>query len=148
VYDDETKSSYTPDVVECSVGCDRLLLTLLFDNYREDVVEGETRTYFSFKPSIAPIKAAFFPLSKKLEEPTYKLYSEIKKIIPQVQYDTSGSIGKRYRRQDEIGTPLCFTFDFDSETTGTITVRDRDTTKQERIAIDQVLTYIQHTIAS
>ena len=148
VYDEETKTSYTPDVVECSVGCDRLLLTLLFDNYREDIVEGETRTYFAFKPSIAPIKAAFFPLSKKLEENTHKLFSDIRKVIPHVQYDTSGSIGKRYRRQDEIGTPLCFTYDFESEETQTITVRHRDTTKQERIAIDQVLAYIQKTIAS
>ena len=143
VFDEETKTSYVPDVVECSVGCDRLLLTLLFDNYREDIVEGETRAYFAFKPAIAPIKAAFFPLSKKLEEPMHKLFTEIRKIIPNVQYDTSGSIGKRYRRQDEIGTPLCFTYDFESEETGTVTVRDRDTTKQERIPIDQVAAYIQ-----
>lgn len=148
VFDEETKTSYVPDVVECSVGCDRLFLTLLFDNYREDIVEGETRTYFAFKPSIAPIKAAFFPLSKKLEENTHKLFSTIREQIPQVQYDTSGSIGKRYRRQDEIGTPLCFTYDFESEETQTVTVRHRDTTKQERIAIDQVLAYIQNTIAS
>lgn len=148
VYDEETKTSYVPDVVECSVGCDRLLLTLLFDNYREDIVEGETRTYFAFKPSVAPIKAAFFPLSKKLEANTLKLFHDIRKVMPHVQYDTSGSIGKRYRRQDEIGTPLCFTYDFESEETQTITVRHRDTTKQERIAIDQVLAYIQKTIAS
>ncbi len=148
VFDEQTKSSYIPDVIECSVGSDRLLLTILFDSYREDSVDGETRNYFAFKPSIAPIKAAFFPLSKKLEEPARAIFDTIRKSIPHIQFDVSGSIGKRYRRQDEIGTPLCFTYDFDSAESNTITVRDRNTTKQERIAIDEILPYIQKVLAS
>jgi glycyl-tRNA synthetase len=148
VFNEQTKTSVIPDVVECSVGTDRLLLTILFDSYREDTIGGEARTYFAFKPSIAPIKAAFFPLSKKLEESARTVFNEIRKTIPNIQFDVSGSIGKRYRRQDEIGTPLCFTYDFDSEETQTITVRDRNSTEQERIAIDQILPYIQKTLAS
>ncbi|MEX0849833.1 MAG: glycine--tRNA ligase [Candidatus Dependentiae bacterium] len=148
VFNEQTKTSVIPDVIECSVGTDRLLLTILFDSYREDTVGGEARTYFAFKPSIAPIKAAFFPLSKKLEESARTVFNEIRKTIPNIQFDVSGSIGKRYRRQDEIGTPLCFTYDFDSEETQTITVRDRNTTEQERIAIDQILPYIQKILAS
>lgn len=143
VFDEETKSSYMPDVVECSVGLDRLFLTLLFDNYREDIIDSEPRNYFAFLPHIAPIKAAFFPLVKKLEEPMHAIYQKIRSVIPYVQFDVSGSIGKRYRRQDEIGTPVCFTYDFESEATQTVTVRDRDTTKQERIAIDQIIPYLQ-----
>ncbi len=146
VFDEETKSSYIPDVIECSVGSDRLLLALLFDSYREDVVDNEQRTYFAFLPRLAPIKAAFFPLMKKLEEPMRAIYKQIRTVISHTQFDVSGSIGKRYRRQDEIGTPLCFTYDFESETTQTVTVRNRDTTKQERIAIDQIIPYIQKAL--
>ncbi len=146
VFDEETKTSYVPDVVESSVGSDRLLLTLLFDAYREDEVDGEKRNYFAFKPAIAPIKAAFFPLVKKLEEPMLALYKEVKKVIPHVQFDLSGSIGKRYRRQDEIGTPFCFTYDFDSVTDSTVTVRYRDSTKQERIAIDAIIPFLQKAL--
>jgi len=143
VFDEETKTSYTPTVVECSVGVDRLFLTLLFDAYYEDVVESEPRVVLRLHPSIAPIKAAFFPLSKQLNEPTLALYSAIKKLGYSVQFDESGSIGKRYRRQDEIGTPLCFTYDFDSQQDNKVTVRNRDTTQQERISIDQVARYMQ-----
>jgi glycyl-tRNA synthetase len=143
VFDEETQTSYIPEVVECSVGCDRLLLTVLFDNYREDVVDGEPRTYFAFKPHIAPIKAAILPLVKKLEEPARALFNEVKKTIPHIQFDVPGSIGKRYRRQDEIGTPFCFTYDFDSETDQTVTVRNRDSTAQERISRDRVVEYLQ-----
>lgn len=146
VFDEETKTSYVPDVVESSVGSDRLLLTLLFDAYREDEVDGEKRNYFAFKPAIAPIKAAFFPLVKKLEEPMLALYKQVKKVIPHVQFDLSGSIGKRYRRQDEIGTPFCFTYDFDSVTDSTVTVRYRDSTKQERIAIDAIIPFLQKAL--
>lgn len=147
VFDEQTKTSFTPEVIECSVGSDRLLLTILFDSYREDEVAGETRTYFAFAPHIAPIKAAFLPLSKKLEEPMRAIYEEVRKTIAHVQFDVAGSIGKRYRRQDEIGTPLCFTFDFDSAENGTVTVRHRDSTKQERIAIDAIVPYIQELLA-
>lgn len=148
VFDEETKTSYIPDVIECSVGTDRLLLTILFDSYREDTVDGETRNFFAFKPSIAPIKAAFFPLSKKLEEPARAIFNDIRKVIPHIRFDVSGSIGKRYRRQDEIGTPLCFTYDFDSAESNTVTVRDRNTTKQERVAIDQILPYMKNVLSS
>lgn len=147
VFDEETKSSYVPHVVECSVGTDRAFLTLLFDAYHEDVVEGEERIVLRFHPRVAPIKAAFLPLTKKQSEPMHKLYQEIKDAGISVQFDESGSIGKRYRRQDEVGTPACFTYDFESETDHCVTVRNRDTTKQERIAIDQVKTYVQDLIA-
>lgn len=146
VFDEVTKTSYIPDVVECSVGSGRLLLALLFDAYREDVVNNETRTYFAFLPRIAPIKAAFLPLVKKLDEPMHAIYQEVRNSIPHVQFDTSGSIGKRYRRQDEIGTPFCFTYDFESQETQTVTVRDRDTTKQERIAISEIIPYLQKAL--
>lgn len=146
VFDEATKTSYVPDVVECSVGSDRLLLTLLFDSYREDTVEGETRNYFAFAPHVAPIKAGFFPLSKQLEEPMHNIYQQVRAVIPHVQFDLSGSIGKRYRRQDEIGTPFCFTYDFESEATQTVTVRERDTTKQHRIAIDQIIPFLQKAL--
>ncbi|GMU19016.1 MAG: glycine--tRNA ligase [Candidatus Babeliales bacterium] len=143
VYDEETKESYIPHVVESSVGVDRLFLTLLFDAYHEDIVEGEERVVLKLHPRIAPIKAAFFPLTKKQTEPMKTLYEKMRNTGISVQFDESGSIGKRYRRQDEIGTPLCFTYDFDSEQDHCVTVRNRDTTKQERIAIDQIEPYIR-----
>lgn len=142
VYDDATKQSYTPTVIECSVGVDRLFLTLLFDAYTEDIVEGETRVVLKLKPTLAPIKAAILPLSKKISEPARALYADLKKQNLMVQFDDAGSIGKRYRRQDEIGTPWCFTYDFESENDASVTVRDRDTTTQERISIDQVTRYL------
>ena len=148
VFDEETKTSYVPTVVECSVGTDRAFLMTLFDAYAEDVVEGETRVVLKLAPRIAPIKAAILPLTKKQTEPATKLYIEIRKLGYQVEFDESGSIGKRYRRQDEIGTPLCITYDFDSENDQCVTVRDRDTTKQERIAIDQVATYIKKMLGN
>lgn len=142
VFDDATGESYIPHVIECSVGTDRLFITLMFDAYCEDNIDGETRTVLKFSPQIAPIKAAFLPLSKKLNEPALKIYNEVKEHF-NVQFDDGGSIGKRYRRQDEIGTPLCFTYDFDSESDQSVTVRDRDTTKQERISISKVVEYIK-----
>lgn len=142
VFDDATKTSYLPTIVECSVGVERLFLTVLFDAYYEDVIEGETRVVLKLHPRLAPIKAAFLPLSKQLSEQTEKLYLDIKKKGFVVQFDESASIGKRYRRQDEIGTPLCFTYDFESVTDHAVTVRHRDTTRQERINIDQVESYL------
>jgi len=144
IYDEETKESYIPNVVESSVGVDRLFLTLLFDAYKEQKVEGEEeRIVLHFSPKIAPIKAAFLPLSKKLNEPMLKIFNTIRKQGYSVQFDDTGSIGKRYRRQDEIGTPLCFTYDFDSETDQKVTVRNRDTMKQERISIENIEAYIK-----
>lgn len=142
VYDEETKESYIPHVVECSVGVDRLFLTTLFDAYTEDTVEGEERVVLKLSPVLAPVKAAFMPLTKKLSAQAHAIYSTIRARGIMVQFDESGSIGKRYRRQDEIGTPFCFTYDFDSETTGTVTVRHRDTTVQERINIDHINTFL------
>jgi len=142
VYDEETKQTYFPHVVECSVGVDRLFLTLLFDAYAEDIVEGEERISLRLHPRIAPIKAAFLPLTKKQVEPMKAIFDNLRKKGYQIQFDESASIGKRYRRQDEIGTPLCFTYDFESETDHCVTVRNRDTTKQERIAIDQIEPYL------
>lgn len=142
VYDEDTKESYIPHVVECSVGVDRLFLTLLFDAYQEDTVEGEERISLKLSPAIAPIKAAFFPLTKKQTDATRTIFDAIRKKGYSVQFDESGSIGKRYRRQDEIGTPLCFTYDFDSENDHKVTVRNRDTTQQERIPIDQIEPYL------
>lgn len=143
VFDQESNSSEIPTVVETSVGVDRLFLTLLFDAYHEDEMDGEVRTLLKLHPSIAPIKAAVFPLTKKLTDPALKLYKELKKDIPHIDFDEKGSIGKRYRRQDEIGTPVCITVDFQTLEDQTVTLRDRDTGKQKRVNIDQVKNYIQ-----
>lgn len=143
VFDEATKQSYIPHIVECSVGIDRLFLTLLFDAYKEDTLDGEIRTVLMFKPSVAPIKAAFLPLTKKQTPAVRALYHEVQqKTGYALQFDESGSIGKRYRRQDEIGTPFCFTYDFDSEQDQCVTVRNRDTAQQERIAINSIVQYL------
>ena len=142
VFDEASKTSQTPVVVETSVGVDRLFLTVLFDAYHEDEMDGETRVVLKFAPHIAPIKVAIFPLVKKLEEPAFELYKTLKKSISNIQFDVSGSIGKRYRRQDEIGTPFCITYDFESQEDNCVTIRDRDTGKQQRVAIENILTVI------
>jgi glycyl-tRNA synthetase len=146
VFDEETKTSFMPTVVECSVGVDRLFLTLLFDAYAEDTIDDEQRIVLRLHPSVAPIKAACLPLVKKISEPMQKLFEELKQKGFIVQFDETGSIGKRYRRQDEIGTPLCFTYDFESEQDHCITVRNRDTTLQERINIDQTENFLRNFI--
>ncbi len=146
IFDEATKTSFIPHVVECSVGTDRLFLTLLFDAYYEDSIEGETRVVLRLSPGMAPYKAAFMPLTKEQAEPMRALYKTIKSKGLEVQYDASGSIGKRYRRQDEIGTPFCFTYDFESQQDQRVTVRHRDTTAQERIAIDRVEEYINNSL--
>lgn len=142
VFDDATKSSYVPHVVECSVGVDRLFLTTLFDAYDEEETPGGPRTVLHLHPAVAPIKAAFLPLSDQLSESVEKIYNHYRKMGISVQFDSSGSIGKRYRRQDEIGTPFCFTYDFESAQDGKVTVRHRDSMQQERIAIDAIGSYI------
>lgn len=131
---------YIPYVIETSVGCDRALLALLCDAFRvENAGEKEERTVLKFKPDIAPIKAAVMPLMKKpeLEETATKLLRELQKDY-KVDYDVSGSIGKRYRRQDEIGTPFCITVDFDSLEDKAVTIRDRDSMEQQRVHIAKV----------
>lgn len=144
-FDDESKERYTPAVIECSVGVDRTFLTVLCDAFTKDTVEGEERIVMRFAPHIAPIKAAVFPLSKKLAEPARALERDLRKKFT-TDYDDSGSIGKRYRRHDEIGTPFCITYDFESENDKQVTIRTRDTTQQERVSIDKVTEYLNDRI--
>ncbi len=141
-----TNESYIPYVVEPSVGVDRMFLALLCSAYRVEKLDADDeRVVLGFKPSIAPIKVAVLPLSKKLEEPAFELFKKLNKHF-RCEYDTTGSIGKRYRRQDEIGTPYCITFDFDSLEDGAVTVRDRDSMEQTRIKIDDLKDYLHDKI--
>ena len=141
-FDPETKEHYVPYVVEPSLGADRVALAFLCDAYDEETLEGgDTRVVLRLHPALAPYKAAVLPLSKKLNDRAQEVCTALSARF-MVDYDDTGSIGKRYRRQDEIGTPFCVTFDFDSETDGCVTVRDRDTMKQERIPIDSLVSYI------
>jgi len=141
--DQTTNERYIPYVVETSAGSDRLFLALLCDSYTEDVIDGEQRVMMKFAPKIAPVKAAILPLMKKGEmgEKAAKLRDELAADF-MVQYDDAGSIGKRYRRQDEIGTPFCFTVDHDSMEDNSVTVRYRDTATQERIEISKVKEFL------
>lgn len=144
-FDPETNERYLPYVVEPSLGCDRVALAFLCDAYDEEVVDAEkndTRVVLHLHPALAPYKAAILPLSKKLSAKAQEVYALLSKRF-MVDYDEAGSIGKRYRRQDEIGTPFCITYDFDSETDGCVTVRDRDTMQQERIAIADLTAYLE-----
>ena len=141
-FNQETGERFVPYVIEPSVGVERLFLMFLADSYNEEEVgENDTRVVLKLHPFLAPYKCAVLPLSKKLGEKAEELFNKLQKQFP-CDYDESGSIGKRYRRQDEIGTPFCITYDFDSETDGCVTVRDRDTMQQERIKIEDVEKYI------
>lgn len=148
-FDEATKDRFVPYVIETAIGCDRLVLTVMCDAYREEITPDEetgkpdVRVVMGFHPDLAPVKAAVLPLSKKaeLQEPAMALRNEIAREFD-VQYDDSQSIGKRYRRQDEIGTPFCITFDFDSLNDKKVTVRHRDTMKQDRIEISRVNDYL------
>ncbi len=137
--DPETNEKYIPHVIEPSFGMDRTVLTVLLDAYDEDTVDGDERVVMRFKPSIAPIKAAILPLMKKdgLAEKAQEIVDKLSEKY-MVDYDESGSIGKRYRRQDEIGTPFAFTVDYDTMEDGTVTMRDRDTTEQTRMKIEDI----------
>jgi glycyl-tRNA synthetase len=134
---------YLPYIVETSAGADRVTLTVMADAYREEEVEGEVRVVLGFHPAIAPMKAAVLPLTKKdgLPEVADALYHDLKRRVPTF-YDDGGAIGRRYRRQDEIGTPWCFTVDHDTLTDRTVTVRHRDSMQQERIGLDQVVAWV------
>ena len=146
-FDQENNERYVPYVIEPSLGADRVLLAFLTDAYDEEQVgEGDTRTVLRLHPALAPFKACVLPLSKKLSEGAGKVYDELRRRF-MIDYDDAGSIGKRYRRQDEIGTPLCFTYDFDSVNDGCVTVRDRDTMQQQRIPISTVAKFIEDRIA-
>ena len=144
-FDPETNEHYVPYVIEPSLGADRVTLAFLVDAYDEEVIDAEkndVRTVLHLHPALAPMKAAVLPLSKKLSEEALPLYDELSKHFP-VDFDDAGSIGKRYRREDEIGTPFCITFDFDSLEDKCVTVRDRDTMEQVRIPIGEVRAYIE-----
>ena len=140
-FDDAEKKKYIPYVIEPSLGADRVTLAFLCAAYdEEEIKDGETRNVMHFHPSIAPVKVGILPLSKKLNEGAEKIYHELSKIY-NCEFDDRGNIGKRYRRQDEIGTPYCVTYDFDSVEDGAVTVRDRDTMEQERIKIEDLKDY-------
>ena len=140
-FDDEKRVKYLPFVIEPSLGVERLFLAMLCGAYdEEEIGEGDVRTVLHFHPALAPVKIGILPLSKKLNEGAEKIYAQLSKKY-NCEFDDRGNIGKRYRRQDEIGTPFCITYDFDSETDGKVTVRFRDSMEQERVAIDELETY-------
>jgi glycyl-tRNA synthetase len=145
-FDDETNEKYIPYVVEPSLGADRVTLAFLCEAYDEENIGTEEkpdmRTVLHFHPAIAPVKIGILPLSKKLNEGAEKVYAQLSKKY-NCEFDDRGNIGKRYRRQDEIGTPFCVTYDFDSETDNCVTVRDRDTMEQERVAIADLKDYFE-----
>ena len=147
-FDQETNERYIPYVIEPSLGVERCVLALLCNAYEEQVIDAEkndVRTVMHFHPAIAPVKAAVLPLSKKLSGPADEIFAELSKHF-NVEYDEAGSIGKRYRRQDEIGTPLCITVDFDTLEDNCVTVRDRDTMEQVRMPISGLKDYIENKL--
>ena len=146
-FDDVNKERYIPYVIEPSLGADRVTLAFLCSAYDEEELEsGDTRTVLHFHPALAPVKIGILPLSKKLSDGAMKVYEELAKEY-NCEFDERGNIGKRYRRQDEIGTPYCVTFDFDSLEDGAVTVRDRDTMEQERVKIEDLKAYFAEKFA-
>ena len=144
--DPETNEKYIPYVIEPSLGADRVTLAFLCNCYfEEEVADGDTRTVLKLHPALAPYKVAVLPLSKKLSEKAEEVYTNLSKHF-MCDYDEAGSIGKRYRREDEIGTPYCITIDFDTLEDGCVTVRDRDTMEQVRIKIEEVRKYIEEKL--
>lgn len=148
--DEEEGEKMTPHVIEPTFGVDRAVLALLLSSYMEDEKGGETRAYLKLKPNIAPVICAVSPLLKNkpelVEYANTKVYAPLKAEFGRVAWDDNGNIGKRYRRQDEIGTPFCIVVDFDTLSDNTITVRDRDTGEQERVKISEVSQYIKERI--
>jgi glycyl-tRNA synthetase len=152
--DPETAEKYIPWILETSMGMGRVFLAILCDAYHEDEMGGETRVVLKLAPHLAPVKAAVFPLLKnkpELVEKAREVYATLKKKIPQVMFDDNGNIGKRYRRQDEIGTPFCITIDFDTlgenpELLNTVTLRDRDSGEQRRIHLDELLPLLSEAL--
>jgi glycyl-tRNA synthetase len=153
--DEETKERIVPHVIEPSLGVDRTILAVLVSAFKEDELGGETRTYLSLSPKVAPIKAMVSPLLKnkpELIEKAREVRKELQKVHPSIAWDDNGNIGKRYRRQDEIGTPFCITIDFDTlgekpELLGTVTLRHRDTGEQERLTVEEVKKRIAESLA-
>ncbi|MBQ4070850.1 MAG: glycine--tRNA ligase [Clostridia bacterium] len=145
-FDPETNEHYIPYVIEPSLGADRVALAFLVEAYDEEELEGgDVRNVLHLHPALAPFKCAVLPLSKKLSERALELYDELAKEF-MTDFDETGSIGKRYRREDEIGTPFCITYDFDTENDGCVTVRDRDTMEQVRIPMSEVKAYISERL--
>lgn len=152
--DEETKERFVPHVIEPSLGVDRTILAILVSAYREDSLGGEVRTYLALSPTVAPIKAAVFPLLKNkpaLVEKSREVYRALSAEVSQVAFDDNGNIGKRYRRQDEVGTPWCITVDFDTlgenpEYLDTVTVRSRDTGEQERMPIKDAIEKVRASV--
>ncbi len=150
-YDEETKERFVPHCIEPTFGVDRLMLAVLSDAYTVDELGGEKRVYLKFAPRVAPVKIAVFPLLKnkpELVEKAREVYAMLRKQIKGVVFDDNGNIGKRYRRQDEIGTPYCVTVDFDTvEKNAGVTVRNRDTGEQERVKIEDLATFFAHVVS-
>ncbi len=146
-FDEETKERFIPHCIEPTFGVDRLVLAVLSEAYTEDELGGEKRVYMKFSPKIAPVKVAVFPLLKnkpQLVEKAREIYMQLRKDIDGVVFDDNGNIGKRYRRQDEIGTPFCVTIDFDTVEKGSgVTIRHRDTGEQERVSIDELSSFLK-----
>ena len=144
--DPETNEKYIPYVIEPSLGCDRATLAFLCNSYEEEeIAEGDTRTVLHLHPALAPYKVAVLPLSKKLSEKATEVYEKLAKDF-MCDYDEAGSIGKRYRREDEIGTPYCVTIDFDTLEDNQVTIRDRDTMEQVRVSIDELNNWVKNKI--
>ena len=144
--DPETNEKYIPYVIEPSLGCDRATLAFLCNSYEEEeIAEGDTRTVLHLHPVLAPYKVAVLPLSKKLSEKATEVYEKLAKDF-MCDYDEAGSIGKRYRREDEIGTPYCVTIDFDTLEDNQVTIRDRDTMEQVRVSIDELNDWVKNKI--
>ncbi len=151
-FDEESKERYTPHVIEPSLGLDRTILAVMCDAYREEQNTEDTRVYLAFKPKIAPVKIAVFPLLKNKEalvEKAREVYKTLKKEFGAVMFDDNGNIGKRYRRQDEIGTPWCVTVDFETiEKDAGVTVRDRDTGEQKRMSVLELISHVKNELGS
>ena len=141
-----TNERYVPYCIEPSLGADRVALAFLCEAYDEEELEGgDSRVVMHLHPALAPVKAAVLPLSKKLDEQATEIYQKLSKKF-NCEYDNAGSIGKRYRRQDEIGTPYCITFDFDSLEDNAVTIRDRDSMEQQRIKIEDLEKFLEEKL--
>ena len=146
-FDDATRERFVPYIIETSAGCDRTLLTALVDAYEEEELENDTRTVLRLSPKIAPIKAGIFPLVKRdgMPELAHKIHDDLKRHM-MVFYDEGGAVGRRYRRQDEAGTPFCITVDSQTLEDQTVTIRERDSMQQERVGMDAILNYLHERI--
>lgn len=148
--DEETKEKFIPHVIEPSLGVDRTILAVLANAYREDEMNGEVRTYLALSPTVAPVKAMVSPLLKNkpdLVTKAQEIFQTLKKEVPHVMWDDNGNIGKRYRRQDEIGTPFCITVDFDTLSDNSVTVRDRDRGTQERVSAEEAISLVKRAVS-